>query len=118
MVQIMVFIVLENKVVHIPLPIHDLWKYDALTTQQNDDACSLQIDNMTFDDNRERYALRSITLDNIYGGAICCRGKSSCRSNTIHYKSGAASSDKSIVCSAYTACIDTDIIVSDGAVYC
>eukprot|EP01083_Nonionella_stella_P108827 316801_1 len=94
--------------------IQDVWRYDALhVAQQNDDACAMQVTNMTFDDASQRLN-NPIPLENTFDGPICCRARKACEHNAIN---GTLGANQSLVCSAYDSCLGSNITIN-GPVFC
>eukprot|EP01083_Nonionella_stella_P130371 395645_1 len=94
----------------------------STTTEHNEQQCSEQTTDKTFDTNRDHYQLSDLN----YGtdvGPICCRGYFSCGYTAIYYND-AVTVTPSVVCSADSACrsatiqSNRDIIIECSAYSC
>eukprot|EP01083_Nonionella_stella_P302207 1041021_1 len=104
-----------NAVTVIATPIHDLWAYDSLTMDQaNDAACSAQVDDLTFDNSKERKHAKDL-VTNPYGGPVCCRGFESCYGDRFSLSS---TETQYIVCSGKSSCSSNFGSNINGAVFC
>eukprot|EP01083_Nonionella_stella_P273460 927608_1 len=107
----------------------------STTTEHNEQQCSEQTTDKTFDTNRDHYQLSDLNYVTDVG-PICCRGYQSCAETGIYYNDAAtpsvvcsasaacqsttiqSNSDTTIECSGYWSCYDSTMTIDNGIVYC
>eukprot|EP01083_Nonionella_stella_P130370 395644_1 len=96
-----------------------LFSDSSTTTEYNEEQCSHQTTDKTFDTYQEHFRLPDLNY-NTNVGPICCRGSWSCRQTAIYYNDAVT---PSVVCSANYACQSTtiqsnrDIIIECSGLY-